>query len=220
MWGGDIRVGWDIALSALVLSFVLSASIAWIYRATYEGLSYQRGFVQTLALGGPVAATAMLAIGDDIARGLGLVGALTLIRFRATLKDTRDLVFAFASLAIGVACGVTSMGIAVLGALVFSSAALLLYWTGFGSRRSYDAVLRLRATYEEGAQTSLARVLGKHCKGFTLVNMRDLGGELQEQSYQLRLANRRAGGTLLRDLAEVKGIEGPSLLMQESLLEV
>ena len=115
MWGGDIRVGWDIALAALVLSFVLSASIAWIYRATYEGLSYQRGFVQTLALGGPVAAMAMLAIGDDIARGLGLVGALTLIRFRATLKDTRDLVFAFASLAIGVACGVNSLGVAVLG---------------------------------------------------------------------------------------------------------
>jgi hypothetical protein len=107
-----------------------------------------------------------------------------------------------------------------LGALVFSSAALLLYWTGFGSRRSYDAVLRLRAGYEEMVQTSLSRVLSRHCRGYTLVNMRDLGGELQEQSYQLRLNNRRAGGSLLRDLSEVKGIEGPSLLMQESLLEV
>ena len=61
MWGGDIRVGWDVALVALVLSFVLSASLAWIYRATYQGLSYQRGFVQTLALAAPVAAIAMLA---------------------------------------------------------------------------------------------------------------------------------------------------------------
>jgi hypothetical protein len=220
VWGGDIRVGWDLALASLVLSFVLSACIAWVYRATYDGLSYQRGFVQTLALGGPVAAMAMLAIGDDIARGLGLVGALTLIRFRATLKDTRDLVFAFASLAVGVACGVSSLGVAVLGALVFSSAAVLLYWTGFGTRRAFDAVLRLRAGYEEGPQAALARVLSRHCRGFTLVNMRDLGGELQEQSYQLRLSNRRAGGALLHDLADVKGIEGPSLLMQDSLLEV
>ncbi len=219
MWGGDIAVGWDVVLVALVAAFVLSASLAWVYRATYEGLSYQRGFVQTLALGGPVAAMAMLAIGDDLARGLGLVGALTLIRFRATLKDTKDLIFAFASLAIGVACGVTAIGIAILGALIFSSAALLLYWTGFGSRRAYDAVLRLRSAYEDEAQNSLAKVLGRHCRGFTLVNMRDLGGALQEQSYQLRLTNRRSGGALLRELSEVSGIEGPSLLMQESLLE-
>ena len=102
---------------------------------------------------------------------------------------------------------------------MFSSAALLLYWTGFGSRRSYDAVLRLRAGYENDAQVSLARVLGRHCRGYTLVNMRDLGGSLQEQSYQLRLTNRRAGGALLHELSNVSGVEGPSLLMQESLLE-
>jgi hypothetical protein len=220
VWGGDIRVGWDVALAALVLAFMLSLSIAWIYRATYEGLSYQRGFVQTLALSGPVAAMAMLAIGDDIARGLGLVGALTLIRFRATLKDTRDLVFAFASLAVGVACGVTSMAIAVLGTLVFGAAVLLIYSTGFGSRRAFDAVLRLRSAYDAEVPIELARVLGRHCRGFTLVTMRDLGGDLQEQAYQLQLGNRHAGGALLRDLAGVKGIEGPSLLMQESLLEV
>ena len=220
MWGGDIRVGWDVALVALVLSFVLSASLAWIYRATYQGLSYQRGFVQTLALAAPVAAIAMLAIGDDIARGLGLVGALTLIRFRSTLKDTRDLVFAFGSLAIGVACGVTSFGVAVLGAFVISAATLLIFWTGFGSRRAYDAVLRLRAGYEAGGQSALSGVLGRHCRGYTLVNMRDIGGELQEQSYQLRLGDRHGGVALLRDLAALKGIEGPSLLMQESLTEV
>ena len=95
-----------------------------------------------------------------------------------------------------------------------------IYWTGFGSRRAYDALLRLRAGYAEDAQLALARVLARHCRGFTLVNMRDLGGALQEQSYQLRLSNRRAGGALLHELADVKGIEGPSLLMQESLLEV
>ena len=103
---------------------------------------------------------------------------------------------------------------------MFSSAAVLLYWTGFGSRRAYDAVLRLRAGYDEGPQVALTRVLARHCRGFTLVNMRDLGGEQQEQSYQLRLTNRRAGGALLHDLADVKGVEGTSLLMQESLLEV
>jgi hypothetical protein len=220
MWGGDIRMGWDVAVAALLLACVLSTGLAWIYRATYQGLSFQRGFVQTLALGGPVATIAMLAVGDDIARGLGLVGALTLIRFRATLKDTRDLVFAFASLAIGVACGVTSFGVAVLGALVFGGASMLIFWSGFGSRRAYDAVLRLRASYDDPVQVALGSTLGRHCQRFRLINMRDLGGEQQEQSYQLRLSDRTAGSALLRDLGQVLGIEGPSLLMQDSLLEV
>src|SRR4051812_38889848 len=187
MWGGDIRVGWDVALAALVLAFVLAAALAWTYRATYEGLSYQRGFVQTLALGGPVAAIAMLAIGDDIARGIGLVGALTLIRFRTTLKDTRDLVFAFASLTIGVACGVTAFGVALLGTAIFAGAALLVTYSGFGRRQAFDAVLRLRTVPSRIEDRALAAVLRRHSRRVALLNMRDLDEDEQEHSYQLDL---------------------------------
>ena len=81
----------------MLLSFLLSMALSWVYTITYQGLSYSRGFVQTIALGGVVSALVMLAIGNDIARGLGLVGALTVVRFRTTLKDTRDLMFIFAS---------------------------------------------------------------------------------------------------------------------------
>src|SRR5689334_1625499 len=97
------RIGYDLAAASMLLAFGLSMAIAWVYTLTYEGIGYLRSFVQTLAMGGIVSALVMLAIGDDVARGLGMVGALTLIRFRATLKDTRDLTFVFASLAVGVA---------------------------------------------------------------------------------------------------------------------
>src|SRR4051812_24870885 len=200
MWGGDIRVGWDVALAALVLAFVLAAALAWTYRATYEGLSYQRGFVQTLALGGPVAAIAMLAIGDDIARGLGLVGALTLIRFRTTLKDTRDLLFAFASLAVGVACGVAAFSVAILGTAVFMAAALFVTYSGFGKRQVLDAVLRLRATPASADEQVLAPVLGRHCSRWTLIHVREMDEDEEEHSYQIDLSERTAGAALLREL--------------------
>src|SRR5206468_2550670 len=102
----DLRVGWDSALLSMVLAIALSMGIAWAYVLTYHGPSYSRSFVQTVALAGVISSMVMLAIGNDIARGLGLVGALTVVRFRSTLKDTRDLLFVFASLAVGVACGV------------------------------------------------------------------------------------------------------------------
>jgi len=61
------------------------------YTLTYQGLSYLRSFVHTLALSGVISALVMLAIGDSVAIGIGVVGALTIIRFRTTLKDTRIL---------------------------------------------------------------------------------------------------------------------------------
>jgi hypothetical protein len=220
VWGGDVRISLGVALPALAMSFTLSCLLAWVYRATYQGLAYQRGFVQTLALGGPVAAMALLAIGDDLARGIGLVGSLTLIRFRSTLKDTRDLVFAFATLACGVACGVASFTIASMGALVFAVATMFIYGTGFGTRTAFEAVLRMRAGYDESAQATVNKLLGRHCRAFALVLLRDVDGKQQEQSYQLQLTDRRAGAVLLRELETVPGLEAPALYMQEAVIEI
>src|SRR5260221_2192998 len=111
----EVRIGWDLVLWAMLLAFALSMVVSWTYVLTYQGLSYSRGFVQTLAMGGMISTLVMLSIGDDIARGIGLVGALTVIRFRSTLKDSRDLMFIFASLALGVACGVQAFSVAVVG---------------------------------------------------------------------------------------------------------
>ena len=72
----ETRIGWDLALAALLLSYALSMTISWVYVATYSGLSYVRSFATTLAVAGVVASIVMLAIGEDVARGLGLFGAL------------------------------------------------------------------------------------------------------------------------------------------------
>jgi Domain of unknown function (DUF4956) len=216
----EARAGIEVVLASLLLAFALSLVIAWAYQVSYRGLAFQRSFAQTLALGGVVSAVAMLAIGDDIARGLGLVGALTLIRFRTTLKDTRDLVFAFASLAVGVACGVAAFGVAILGTAIFVAAGLAVAWSGFGRRQTFDAVLRLRAIPSRLEDRALHPVLGRHCRRWTLVNLRELDSDEQEQSYQVDLAHRAAGTGLLRDLGMLPGVTGTSLLMQDSLIEV
>ena len=86
-------------------------------RKTLLHLSFPM-FVQSLAVAGVVSDLVVLAVGDNHARGIGLVGALTVIRFRSTLKDPRDLSFAFASLATGVAAGAHAYAAAVLGTVV------------------------------------------------------------------------------------------------------
>jgi hypothetical protein len=214
------RIAWDAALASLSLAFALSVTIAWVYSATHAGLSYLRGFTQSLALGGIISAGVMLAIGDDVARGLGVVGALTIVRFRTTLKDTRDLLFVFASLAAGVACGVQSYAVGIVGVGMFSAAVGFLHLTSFGTHRQFDAVLRIRMPANSPQQRAFTEMLEQHCRRFLLVNLREAGNELYEHSYQVQFSDPKVGAVLLRELNTLPGLTGATLLMQDSSLEL
>lgn len=215
----ETRIGWDLTMAALLLSFALSLTIAWVYVATYRGLSYVRSFATTLAIAGVVSALVMLAIGDDVARGLGLVGALTVIRFRTSLKDTRDLMFAFAALGVGVACGVLAFAVAILGTAVFCLGIAYLSFSDFGSRQLFNAVLRVQVPSELHEQSAFMQVLARYAPGSALINLRDLGGGAQEHAYHVRLRDLRVKGTLLQSLAALPGVTGATLLMQDTSVE-
>jgi hypothetical protein len=216
----DARIGWDTALAAVLLALVLSMAIAWVYSKTYDGVGYLRGFTQTLALAGIVSSVVMLAIGDDIARGLGMVGALSLIRFRATLKDTRDLLFVFASLSIGVACGVMAFTVAVLGTAVFSAAVFYFWWSPFGSRKHFDGMLRFRIPAGGEQEPLVADALRQHCRELSLVNMRDAGGQFRECAYQFKLARPGTEGILVDALGAIDGLSGVTVLRQDTSVEM
>ena len=124
----------------LILTFILSSVIAWTYEKTFLGLSYSRNFVQAIVLSAVVAATVMQAIGDNVGRGLGMMGALSVVRFRTSFKDPRDIMFVFASLGAGIGCGVYAWGAAVGGTIAFSAVAFLLSRTGLGTKHFFDGI--------------------------------------------------------------------------------
>jgi uncharacterized membrane protein YhiD involved in acid resistance len=209
---------WGSTLASLLLSLGLAMLIAWTYAATYQGLAYLREFQHTLVLAGIVATIVLLAIGNEIARGVGLVGALTLIRFRSTLKDPRDLAFAFAALGVGVASGARAYHAAVLGTAVFMAAAYYISWSSFGARSPFDAVLRLCVPSDSERQQPLRDLLRQHCRSFALVQLREAGDTRQEHVYHLRLVDAHSQPGLLRDLTAVRGVEEVSLLLHDGPL--
>src|SRR3954468_24448196 len=91
---------------SFLLAFVLGGLIALIYIKSFQGLSYSRNYLHCLVLCPILTALTMQAIGDNVARGIGMVGTISLLRFRTDIKDPRDMVFIFASLGAGLACGV------------------------------------------------------------------------------------------------------------------
>jgi uncharacterized membrane protein YhiD involved in acid resistance len=208
--------GWAETAVSLLLSFGLVMLIAWTYSATYRGLAYLREFQHTLVLAGIVATIVLLAIGNEIARGVGLVGALTLIRFRSTLKDPRDLAFAFAALGVGVASGARAYRAAVLGTAVFMLAAFYVSWSRFGTRRPFDAVLRALMPPDPAAHEPVQELLRRHCRDFSLVQLRAAGEARQELVYHLRLHEPQGESALARELSAVAGVEEVAILLHDS----
>src|SRR5436189_1815645 len=163
-------LSWQMILLTSLVSFILCQLLAAVYSWTFRGLSYSRGFVISLALTGVVATLLMLAIGNNVARGLGLLGTLAIIRFRSTLRDVRDMMFVFSSLAVGIAVGVQAFMIAVVGTVMFCLFALHLTLAPFASKRQYDGLLRLNTPIDPELDRVLKTVLQHHCSTFVLVN--------------------------------------------------
>ena len=214
-------LSWQMILLTMLVSFVLCQLLAAVYSWTFRGLSYSRGYVISLALTGVVATLLMLAIGNNVARGLGLMGTLAIIRFRSTMRDVRDMMFVFASLAVGIAVGVQAFLIAGLGAVTFCLFTIHLTFSPFASRRQFDGLLRLNTPADPLADQLLKQVLLQHCSTFVLVNLREVaqGGRL-EHAYHVKLRDPSYQPHLISAIRTIGEVYDVSLLMQDPSLEV
>jgi uncharacterized membrane protein YhiD involved in acid resistance len=134
--GGD-AFGVGEVLIALVLSFALCLIVAYFYRQSHRGLSYSVSFVHAMIILGVTVSVIMLIIGSNIARAFTLVGALSIIRFRNPIKDSRDVAFIFVTMAIGMAVGTGFYLTAIIFTLFASFMAYVLtrFDVGRTSRR-------------------------------------------------------------------------------------
>ena len=101
-------------LLGMVTSFVLAFTLSVVYVRTHSGYSYSRTYVHSLIFVAVTVALIMLIIGSNIARAFALVGAMSIVRFRNPVKDTKDLTFIFMAIAIGMACGTRFYGFAII----------------------------------------------------------------------------------------------------------
>lgn len=137
----------DIILNFIVAS-VLSIIIYLSYRLTHSGAAYSGRFNVTLVMLTMVTTLVMNVIGNNIALSLGMVGALSIVRFRTAVKDTRDTAYIFWGIAIGICCGVSEYMIAGIGTFV-----IFLLMMLFGMVKNNDRyLLIIRAARKESEQ--------------------------------------------------------------------
>jgi hypothetical protein len=218
---GAMKLEWHNVLLSLLLTFLCSSLIATCYEKTFHGLSWSRHLLQTMILGSMVASLVMIAIGDNVARGIGIVGSLAIIRFRTNLRDPRDLVFLFGAMGAGIANGVQSYTTAILGTLLFCGVAFGLELTHFGERRTHDGLLRFQAPTGPDASARIVEVMRGQSRHFALVTMRPVAqGDMVDYAYQVKLDAPGAEQLLLHKLSEVSGIRGLVYVNQETTVEL
>ena len=211
----------SVVVYHLLLAFVLAKPLAWIYVRTHHGTSYSRSFVQSLVILPLIVAIVMLAIGDSLARAFGLFGALALIRFRTPIKDSRDTVFLFLSVAVGITVGVQNTQLAVLGTAFTLLVALYLYGVGFGSRVDHDGVLHFSLPAAGEHDAHLRSVLRHYCSSFALVSLRESPHPgAMDFAYRLHLHDPDAHRALVTDVRAIPGAQNVNLFVQNEHEEV
>ena len=177
----------DVVL-VFLLSFALSALIGWIYKITHRGSSYTQSFVFTLVLNGMVVALVMMIVGSNIARAFSLVGALSIIRFRNAVKETRDVGFIFFTMAIGMAVGTQFYTLAVIGAVLISLIILLMVRFNWFAQEMVNQILRVQVPGDVSFEELFESVFLKYTSTADLIAVDSIqSGTLTELTYSIGL---------------------------------
>lgn len=189
---------------ALSLSFVLSATIGWVYRFTHKNVSYSQSYVQTLVVVGMVIALIMLVVGSNIARAFALVGALSVVRFRNAIKETRDVGFIFLVMAIGMTTGTRFYLLAIVATVAICLVLVLMSKFNWFKLDVQRQVVKVQVPPEQVYTARVEDVLLEFCSDHELVSTESVrAGALSELYYAAQLKKGRSSGDLVAALNEV-----------------
>ncbi|HKJ26593.1 MAG TPA: DUF4956 domain-containing protein [Anaerolineales bacterium] len=206
----------------IVFSLGLAIIIGWIisqvYKRTHRGLNYEISFLTTLILLAPIVTAVMIFIQGSLVLSLGLVGSLSIIRFRAPIKDTRDMVFLFWVITTGLGCGIYNWSLVVIFTLLVMGTVIILYLTKYGHSRNQDYVLILSGV-SASSDDEVERILKEHTFDVR-VRSRESENDVWEIIYEVRFRENvgEESKQLVQKLQALSGIQRVSLLAPQLAL--
>ena len=188
---------------SLAMAVVLGMLLYFVYRKTYRGTVYSKDFNLTLLLVAIITTLVMQAIGSNLALSLGMVGSLSIIRFRTAVKEPRDIAFLFWAIAIGLTCGSEMYLIGLLGSIVLTVVVCL------ANLDLYDTttyLLILRAGTDAVEEKTLAEVLKKNTRVYKL-RMRNQMADSEEFTYEVSFTRKQSAAALSGQVRDAVGAD-------------
>ena len=202
----QVKMPIETVLLVLIIAFLVSLIIYLTYKNTYSGVMYNPRFNLSLIMITMVTTIVMVVIGSNISVSLGMVGALSIIRFRTAVKDPRDTAFIFWGVVSGLACGTQNYTIVLVGSLFIF---LILFLFKKFNRNDNKFVLIVKGT--DFTNSEIEIILKKYkqdykCKG-KYYNKSNI-----ELIYDIQFKNMHRSDEIMKRIEEIEGIEVVNLV--------
>ncbi len=184
---------------AMALAFALGLFIFFIYKKSYAGVMYSASFGVTLIGMTMVTALVILAVTSNIVLSLGMVGALSIVRFRTAIKEPSDIVFLFWAIAAGIVLAAGLIPLAIFGSLLIGLVLLV-----FSRHKSFDKPFILVVHCEDAASEKRAREFVQQKVKKLTVKSKSVTPGCIELNYEIRLKD--ADTDFINTLAELPGV--------------
>lgn len=214
----ESSLSWDVLLARLVLALVLVTSVGGIFRLTHgRGKPDAPAMTATLILMAVLIAMVSLVIGNSVARAFSLVGALSIVRFRTVVEDTRDTAFVIFAVLVGMAVGVGQFLVTLVGIPVVAVAAIALQFRSGPGRSDACIVplskLRLRLGLDRPPDALIDEAIAGHAEDFHVVSSSTARqGASVDVTYAVRLKPAANHVQLVSQLNQIEGIQSAELV--------
>ena len=189
---------------ALIVALAAGVVIAVVYKKTYRGVLYSPSFTLTLILLCLVTTPVVMAIGSNVALSMGMVGALSIVRFRTAVKDPLDTAYMFWAIAMGILVGSNAYVIAVVALLGIAVILLAISYLRLRSPNGYLLVVH----YDEDAQVDIENTLKRNVKFYRL-RSKTVTRSGAEMTVEVRL-DRRVN--IVTDMLDINGVYDATLV--------
>lgn len=207
-------------LFSLFLAIAIAFIISQIYKYTHRGLNYELTFMSTLVALAPIIAVVMLFIRGDLVLSLGLIGSISIIRFRTPIKDTRDMIFIFWVIAVGLGCGTYNWNVVIISTIVIALLMFLLHFIRYGHSDATDYVLVVTGS-NALKNNEIGQVLKSYAREIR-VRSQETEDEYWEIIFEIQLKDltETMVGELHAQLNSIAGVKKVSLLAPQIALPV
>ena len=189
---------------ALLVALAAGAIIAVVYKKTYRGVLYSPSFTLTLILLCLVTTPVVMAIGSNVALSMGMVGALSIVRFRTAVKDPLDTAYMFWAITMGILIGSNAYVIAVVAILGIAVILLAISYLRLRSPNGYLLVLH----YDEEAQVDIENTLKRNVR-FYRMRSKTVTRSGAEMTVEIRLDHRV---NIVTDMLDINGVYDATLV--------
>lgn len=193
------------ALLAMLFAVIVGLFIFWVYKKTFTGILYSSGFALTLIGLTLVTTLVIIAVTSNVVLSLGMVGALSIVRFRTAIKEPMEIVFLFWSIAVGIVIGAGMIPLAVLGSVIIGIILLI-----FANRKNVENayILVLNCENEE-AENTAAELLKNTVKKYR-IKSKTVNADGIELTTELKIKDDKMA--FVNQMNKITGVKNATLV--------